>query len=139
MHSSGALGAAAVNRWKGRGPGERQEPRVRRIQPELCHNEIVGWGQHGDITRQRVSLIQLRHDHEHPQVARRFDLVAELVREVMANMEEVQAEGDCELAQLLDLIIFGDFVSLHLAHIARIHPGPVPVIEELKKQIIPGG
>ena len=64
--------------------------------------------------------------------------MAELIREVMANMEEVHAEGDGELAQLLDLILFGDFVSLHLADIAGIDPGPVPVIQELKAQLTPG-
>ena len=139
LHSSGALGSAAVNRWKAQVQENAKSPAFGGIQPELCHNEIVGWGQHGDITRQLVTLVQLRHDHEHPQVARRFELVAELIREVMAGIEEVHAEGDGELSQLLDLILFGDFVTLHLADIAGVDPGPVPVIEELKKQLIPGG
>jgi len=137
MHSSGALGTAAINRWKGQIHENAKSPAFGSIQPELCHNEIVGWGQHGDITRQLVSLVQLRHDHEHPQVSRRFELVAELIREVMANVEEVRAEGDGELAQLLDLILFGDFVSLHLAGIAGIDPGPVAVITELKALLTP--
>lgn len=137
LHSSGALGSAAVNRWKAQVQENAKSPAFAAIHPELCHNEIVGWGQHGDITRQLIALVALRHDHEHPQVARRFELVAELIREVMADMEEVRAEGDGELAQLLDLILFGDFVTLHLADIAGVDPGPVPVIEELKKQLTP--
>jgi glucose/mannose-6-phosphate isomerase len=135
IHSSAALGAAAVTRWKGQVNENAKAPAMGAVNPELCHNEIVGGGQHGDITRQLISLIQLRHDHEHPQVARRFDLVTEIVREVMAGIDVVQAEGEGELAQLFDLIIYGDFVSLHMAGLQGIDPGPVPVLDELKQQL----
>jgi glucose/mannose-6-phosphate isomerase len=135
VHSSASLGAAAVTRWKGQVNENAKAPALGAVNPELCHNEIVGWGQHGDITRQLVTLIQLRHDHEHPQVARRFELVTELVREVMAGIEVVTAEGDGELAQLFDLILFGDFMSLHMAAHAGIDPGPVPILVELKQAL----
>ncbi len=85
------------------------------VYPELCHNEVAGWGQHGDATRQLITLVNLRHDAEHPQVSRRFDLVAEVLREVVADVIEVRAAGEGDLAQLLDLALIGDFVSLHLA------------------------
>jgi glucose/mannose-6-phosphate isomerase len=85
------------------------------VYPELCHNELAGWGQHGDATRQLITLVNLRHDAEHPQVSRRFDLVADVLREVVADIVEVRAEGEGDLAQLLDLALVGDFVSLHLA------------------------
>ncbi len=135
MHSAGGLGAAAVTRWKGEINENAKAPAFGSINPELCHNEIVGWGQHGDITRQLITLVQLRHDHEHPQVMRRYDLVTEIVREVMAGIEVVNAEGEGELAQLFDLIIFGDFVSLHMAAAQGIDPGPVPILDELKAEL----
>ena len=69
--------------------------------PELCHNEICGWGQNGDVTRQVFRLVNLRHDFEHPQIARRFDLVDDVLDEVVAGIDEVVAEGDGALAQLL--------------------------------------
>ncbi len=135
VHSSAALGTAAVTRWKGQINENAKAPAMSGVQPELCHNEIVGWGQHGDITRQLITLVQLRHDHEHPQVARRFDLVTEIMREVMAGIETVEAEGEGELAQLFDLILFGDFVSFHMAALSGIDPGPVPILDELKAQL----
>jgi glucose/mannose-6-phosphate isomerase len=52
---------------------------------------------------------------------------------VVASIEEVQAEGDGELAQLLDLVLVGDFLSLHLAFNEGIDPGPVPTLTELKR------
>jgi glucose/mannose-6-phosphate isomerase len=68
-------------------------------------------------------------------VSRRFDLVADLLREVVAGTEEVWAEGDGELAQLLDLVLFGDFVSLWMAAQEGLDPGPVPVLAALKSQL----
>ena len=73
---------------------------------------MAGWGQNGDATRQLITLVNLRHDAEHPQVSRRFDLVTEALREVMADVVEVRAAGEGDLAQLLDLALVGDVVSL---------------------------
>ena len=105
--------------------------------PELTHNEICGWGQHGDITRQVFSLLLLRHDDEHPQVMRRFDLVREWTDEVVAGIYEVRAEGEGALAQLFDLILFGDFVSLWMAFNEGVDPGPVPVLDAIKSGLAP--
>jgi len=41
------------------------------------------------------------------------------------------------LAQLLDLVIYGDYVSLHLADVEGIDPGPVPTLAGLKQEFIP--
>jgi glucose/mannose-6-phosphate isomerase len=135
IHGAGALGAAAASRWRTQVNENAKSPAFSSIQPELCHNEICGWGQHGDVTRQLITLVNLRHDHEHPQLMRRFDLVADLVREVVAGIEQVQAAGEGELAQLLDLILFGDFMSLHLAAQEGIDPGPVPVLDQIKQAL----
>jgi glucose/mannose-6-phosphate isomerase len=135
IHSSQALGAAAALRWKAQVNENAKAPAFFNVYPELCHNEIAGWGQHGDVTRQVFTLVNLRHGAEHPQVARRFDLVAEVLREVVAGILEVRAAGEGDLAQLLDLAIIGDFVSLHLAGHEDIDPGPIPVLDDLKARL----
>ena len=96
--------------------------------PEMCHNEICGWGQHGDVTRQVMTVVRFRHDFEHPQVTRRFDLTFDVIDEVVHAVLDVEAEGEGALAQLFDLVIQGDFVSLHLAAEAGVDPGPIPVL-----------
>ncbi|HEY7947188.1 MAG TPA: bifunctional phosphoglucose/phosphomannose isomerase [Acidimicrobiales bacterium] len=135
VHGAEALGAAAALRWKNQINENAKAPAFFGVYPEICHNEIAGWGQNGDVTRQIITLVNLRHDAEHPQVVRRFDLVAELLREVVADIVEVRAVGEGDLAQLLDLILVGDFVSLHLAAQEGIDPGPVPVLSELKDRL----
>jgi len=133
VYSSGAIGATAAQRWKTQVNENAKTPAFWALHPELCHNEVQGWGQHGDVTRQVFTIVKLRHDAEHPQVMRRFELVEDLLREVVAGMEEVRAEGEGDLAQLLDLVIYGDFVSLYLASQEGLDPGPVPVLVELKR------
>jgi glucose/mannose-6-phosphate isomerase len=135
VHGGGALGATAALRWKTQVNENAKAPAFSSAQPELCHNEICGWGQHGDVTRQLITVVALRHDGEHPQLGRRFDLVGDLLREVVADVLEVRAEGDGDLAQLFDLILFGDYVSLWMAAEAGVDPGPVPVLEDLKQQL----
>ena len=138
IYGGGAIGAAAAQRWKTQINENAKSPAFWNAQPELCHNELSAWGQHGDVTRQLLRLVNLRHDHEHPQIARRFDLTNELVREVVGGVEDIWAEGDGELAQLFDLILFGDFVALHLAEQEGLDPGPVPAQEELKSALAAG-
>jgi glucose/mannose-6-phosphate isomerase len=135
IYGAEELGAVAAARWKAQINENAKAPAFHNVIPELCHNEIVGWGQHGDVTRQVFTVIGLRHDQEHPQDTRRFELVGDIMDEVVAGVEEVRAEGDGALAQLFDLVITGDFVSLHLAEQAGVDPGPIPVLNELKEAL----
>ncbi len=138
VYSAGGLGAAAARRWKTQVNENAKCPAFYGVYPELCHNEVVGWGQHGDATRQLVTLVNLRHEAEHPQIARRCELVGDALREVVAGIEEVPAEGEGDLAQLLDLVMFGDFVSLHMAAQEGIDPGPTPILSEMKAALRKG-
>jgi glucose/mannose-6-phosphate isomerase len=135
VFGAGPLGSVAANRWKTQVNENAKAPAFAAAVPELCHNEIVGWGQHGDVTRQVFTLVELRHDEEHPQELRRFDLVRELMAEVTHDVIEVRALGEGALAQLFDLTLVGDMVSLHMAAQEGIDPGPVPVLDALKRAL----
>ena len=135
IHGGGDVGAVAAARWKNQINENANAPAFWNAYPELCHNEVQGWGQHGDVTRQVLTLVNLRHEFEHPQVARRFDVVRPLLDEVVAGVEEVWAEGEGQLAQLLDLVLIGDFVSLELAAQEGIDPGPIAALEHVKSEV----
>jgi glucose/mannose-6-phosphate isomerase len=135
LYGGGDLGAAAALRWKNQINENAKAPAFVGVIPELTHNEICGWGQHGDVTRQVFTLVNLRHDHEHPQIMRRFDLVRDWVEEVVASVEVVEAAGEGPLAQLFDLILFGDMVSLWMAYHEGVDPGPTPVLESIKSAL----
>ena len=135
IYGDTGLGEVAATRWKGQ---FNENPKVAAFSnriPELTHNEICGWGQHGDVTRQVFSMLLLRHDFEHPQTRRRFELVAEICDEIVADVHQVHAEGETLMAQLFDLILFGDYVSLELAVQSGVDPGPVPVLDRIKAEL----
>ena len=135
VYGGGAVGETAAWRWKGQ---FNENPKIasfaNRI-PELTHNEICGWGQHGDVTRQVFSLVLLRHSFEDPQVSRRFALVEEISEEIVAGVHSVHAEGEGRLAQLMDLVLFGDMVTLYQCEAEGIDPGPVPILDDIKRTL----
>ncbi len=128
VYGGGALGAVAADRWKVQINQSAKTPAWTGRLPDVVHGEIAGWGQHGDITRQILSLVLLRHDDEAPEVTEQFAEVERWSDEVMAAIHTVRAEGEGPLAQLLDLALVGDVVALELAERAGIDPGPTPTI-----------
>ncbi len=130
----GPTGVAAL-RWKTQVNENAKSPAFFSLQPELCHNEVVGWGQHGDVTRQAVTAVVLRYPGEHPRVARRIELVEQLMTEVVAGVLDVRTGAESDVAALFDLVLLGDFVSLHLAAAEGVDPGPTPVLGELKQEL----
>jgi glucose/mannose-6-phosphate isomerase len=80
-------------------------------------------------------MLLLRHGFEHPQVQKRFELVSEICDEIVSGVYSVEAAGEGRLAQLFDLMFFGDIVTLHMAAIEGIDPGPVPILDEIKARL----
>ena len=127
--STGAAGVAALW-WKTQVNLNAKAPAFAATLPELTHDELAGWGQGGDVTRQTMSLVLLRHAGEAPRTAGQFDAVRAATDEVMADVLEVRGEGDDELKRFFDLALVGSLVSLHLAAREGVDPGPVPAVDE---------
>jgi glucose/mannose-6-phosphate isomerase len=132
VYGAGPLGRVAALRWKQAFNLAAKVPAFTNFVPELCHNEISGWGQHGDVTRQVFTQVNLRHDDEHPHDTARFDQVDALTQEVVAEIVTVEAQGDGTLAQLLDLVYVGDLTAVELALAEGVDPGPAPAVESVR-------
>ncbi len=107
VYGAGRLGAVAAMRWKNQVNENAKAPAFVHVLPEACHNELCGWGQHGDVTRQVLTLVELRHGYETADAPRRFELINEQMLEVMADIVTVEAAGEGPLAQLFDLVLGG--------------------------------
>jgi glucose/mannose-6-phosphate isomerase len=135
IYGGNGLGGVAAERWKTQFNDNAKVAAFCNQVPELTHNEICGWGQDGDVTRQIFQLFMLRHDFEHPQVTRRLDLLDDLLDEVVGAVHAVSAQGEGMLAQILDLMLIGDFTSLHAAVEQGLDPGPVPFLADFESRV----
>ena len=107
--------------------------------PELDHNEIVGFTGMPAPLSELAQLILLRDERQHRQVQRRFDLTKELIEPHVSRVLSITSEGRSALARSLDLVMLGDYVSLYLALLRAVDPGPVDVIERLKERLAETG
>ncbi|MHB1774886.1 MAG: SIS domain-containing protein [Acidimicrobiales bacterium] len=123
--------ALAAERWKAQVNENAKTPAFSASLPDALHAEAAGWGVHGDVTRQLLTVVSLRHGGEALALARRADALGELLLEVVADVLEVRAGGDGDLACFFDLVLVGDLVSLWLAAAHGVDPGPVPVVDDL--------
>ncbi len=130
VYGAVGVGAVAARWWKARVNLNAKAPAFAASLPELAYDELAGWGQGGDVTRQAMSLVLLRQQGESPRTAGLFDAVRAATDEVMADVFEVRAEGGDELARFFDLALLGELVSLHLAGREGVDPGPVPAVDE---------
>ncbi|HEU5305909.1 MAG TPA: bifunctional phosphoglucose/phosphomannose isomerase [Acidimicrobiia bacterium] len=135
IYGSGGLGGVAALRWKQSMNENAKAPAFWNEYPELDHNEVCGWGQHGDVTRQVFTLVELRHGLEHPRLEARARATRELIEEALVQVLAVEAEGEGRLAQLLDLIYVGDWTSYYLALDNDVDPGPIDAISQLKSTL----
>jgi glucose/mannose-6-phosphate isomerase len=100
--------------------------------PGLTYDELAGWGQGGDITRQTMTLVLLRHQGEPSAVPPLFEAVRAATEEVMADVLEVWADSRHDLGRLFELALLGELVSLELAAREGVDPGPAPAVEEAR-------
>ena len=135
VYGAGGLGGVAAMRWKSSINENAKAPAFWNVYPELDHNEICGWGQHGDVTRQVFSLVELHHGLEHPQLERRITATREMIEEALCQVLPVDAAGEGRLAQLLDLMYLGDWTSYYMALANDVDPGPIDAIAQLKAKL----
>src|SRR5260221_49606 len=128
IYGGGAIGAVAAYRWKCDVNENAKAPALSRAYPELDHNEICAWGQHGDVTRQLITLVELRHGFEHPRLRLRFEATREIIDECVHQVLSVEAEGEGRLGQLLDLMYMGDWTSCYLPLQNDVDPGAIDAI-----------
>ncbi len=135
VHGGGSIGAAAAKRWKAQLNTNARVPAFWAAQPELSHNDVMGWDGATPELISQVVVVSLRHDDEHPQVTRRFELTHEHLAPFVAGIEEVRAEGDGALAQLLDLVMIGDVASILVANRSGVDTSATTFVSTLKNAL----
>jgi glucose/mannose-6-phosphate isomerase len=130
------LTSPVAYRWKCQFNENAKIPAFSGEIPELDHNEIVGWQGASDLGR--FSAVFLDDSDLHPRIRQRIELTRGLIAgEAMATFR-VESVGEGAIERLLSLVFLGDLVSLYLAVLRGLDPGPVPAIERLKSTLAGG-
>jgi len=100
--------------------------------PELHHNAIVGYELPAGIARDTVVAFLRSEDLVHPRVVVRYGFTENLLREAGVQSLTVSTRGKSALAQLMSLVLFGDYVSGYLGLLYGVDPSPTDVIAKLR-------
>jgi len=105
------------------------------IVPECNHNDIVGWSQNQDISKQFSCILLRDKDEETIDMSTRLNFMRDLFQNTARKVIEVSPKGKSQLAKMMYLMCLGDFTSCYLAVLRGIDPSPVDIITELKKRL----
>ena len=127
------LTAAVAYRWKTQLNENAKIHAFAHELPELDHNEIVGWEGVDDLGP--FSAIFLDDADLHPRVRHRIELTDWLVEPSAQATFRIETRGRNAVERVFSLVLLGDLISLYVAVLRGIDPGPVAVIERLKEQL----
>ena len=125
--------AAVAYRWKTQLNENAKLPAFAGELPEADHNEIVGW--EGAGVAGRFVAIFLEDTDQHPRTRRRIELTSLLIEPLAAATVIVESRGQGPLERMLSLVLLGDLVSLYLAVLRGVDPGPVLMLDRVKNEL----
>jgi glucose/mannose-6-phosphate isomerase len=120
-------------RWKTQINENAKQPAFFNELPELDHNELAGW--EGAQAVGRFSAVFLDDSDAHPRVKARMDLTESTIAGNAAASFRLETRGQTSIERVISLVLLGDLVSIYLAALRGVDPGPVAVIDELKDQL----
>jgi glucose/mannose-6-phosphate isomerase len=121
-------------RWKTQINENSKQPAFAHELPELDHNELEGW--EGARSVGRFSAVFLDDSDAHPRVKERMDLTEKLIAGNAAASFRLETRGQTTIERVISLVLLGDLVSIYLAVLRGVDPGPVKLIEQLKTDLV---
>jgi glucose/mannose-6-phosphate isomerase len=134
LYAGCPLTTAAAWRWKAQINENSKALAYVASLPELDHNEIVGFGAASGLP-ERSFILALRDGQEHPRVHRRFNVTEEILAPGVHGFEALESRGSGELARILSLAQFGDYLSVYLAQAYGVDPMAIEAIDRLKGRL----
>jgi len=124
--------AVAAYRWKTDIEENAKAFALAGALPEMNHNEIEAWQL--PVAKQMHAIL-LRDVNEAPEIARRFEIVRDLITPGAGGVSEVRGRGVSRLARLLTLTYLGQWTSYYLGVLHGRDPWTVPILDELKRRM----
>lgn len=146
---TGEVGPAVAYRAVSQLAENAKLPAIHGEIPESQHNQVVvldgpcaGADNLDDLFRDRMQdskrsfrLVILRDTVEHPQHAKRAEIVVDIAQRRQVPVTEVAAEGTHVAHRLASLITLIDWATVYAALAVHIDPTPIGPIDELKDRL----
>jgi glucose/mannose-6-phosphate isomerase len=129
--------AEVAHRWKTQINENSKAWGVYEVFPEISHNAAVGFPLPKEIAS-KIRVVLLGSPDFTDRIKLYYDVTGELLEKAGVSYEYVDAEGKSPLAQMMSLIMLGDFVSYYLAVLYKIDPTPAKAIDYLKGRLAKG-
>lgn len=132
----GPLLAPAAHKWKISFNENSKNVAWEYAFPEFNHNEFTGWSSHPE--HKPYAVVYLLSSFDNDRIKKRFALSDKLLSGRWPSPEQIEAQGETPLQQLLWTVALGDFVSLYTAFLNNVSPidlGDKDIIERFKKEL----
>ena len=123
-----------AQRWKGEFNENSKSWAFFESFPELNHNAAVGYEFPVEV-KDKMLVLMLRSSLLHPRNLLRYDATAKLLARAGIAYELVQARGQSPLAQILSLVLLGDYASFYLAMLNEADPTSTDAINFVKQYL----
>jgi glucose/mannose-6-phosphate isomerase len=101
---------------------------------ELNHNAIAGYEFPPEV-KERLFVILLHSASLRPKSLLRYEATAKLLAKAGIAHEFAEARGKSALAQILSLVLLGDYCSFYLAMLNRVDPTSIDAINFIKQYL----
>ena len=104
------------------------------VMSELNHNAVVGFP-HPLIARDALVVLLLRSARDNARHQLRFDVTRELLERASIPHQTLEFAGASMLSEVLQMVLFTDYVSFYVALLNGADPSPVKSIDYLKDRL----
>jgi glucose/mannose-6-phosphate isomerase len=134
IYGSGSLTEVA-RRYKGQFNENAKTLSYYDILPELNHNSLVGL-EFPENLKQKLFFIILMSKYDHGRNKIRQQITAQILEQRKLTYETfIVQPSSSPVSEVMQVIMFGDFVSYYLAILNNTPPNPVKIIKFLKDKL----
>jgi glucose/mannose-6-phosphate isomerase len=102
--------------------------------PELNHNAVVGYEFPPEV-KDMIFVLMLHSSSLHPRNLLRYEVTSQLLARAGIGYEFIEARGRSALAQVLSLVLLGDYASFYLSMLNEVDPTSTNAIDFVKQHL----
>ncbi len=102
--------------------------------PELNHHLMEGFSFPKD-NQEKLYVVVFESDLYAPKIKKRVEITKDVLGQNGIHFTSYKLQGPSELAQMLELLQWGGFVTFYLGMLNAIDPGKIPWVDYFKREL----